>query len=266
RLTRLIDQAKGLEGRDAQSKLTKLRAVLTEHGLFANPKMRLLVFTEHKDTLDYLAGDGRDGRPLGKLREWGLTLTQIHGGMKIGDRDTRGSRICAEREFKESAQVLVATEAAGEGINLQFCWLMINYDIPWNPVRLEQRMGRIHRYGQEKDCLIFNFVSTNTREGRVLHKLFERIQAIEDDLDPRRTGKVFNVLGDVFPANQLEKMIRDMYARNQMDEELIKQRIVEQVDTKRLESITSRRCLASADLPMIAERFNSRLARPSKVE
>ena len=96
---------------------------------------------------------------------------------------------------------------------------MINYDIPWNPVRLEQRMGRIHRYGQEKDCLIFNFVSTNTREGRVLQKLFERIQAIEDDLDPKRTGKVFNVFGDVFPANQLEKMIRDMYAHNQMDEE-----------------------------------------------
>ena len=60
-----------LEGRDAQSKLAKLRSVLTEHGLFADPKMRLLVFTEHKDTLDYLAGDNRDGRPLGKLREWG---------------------------------------------------------------------------------------------------------------------------------------------------------------------------------------------------
>ena len=155
--------------------------------------------------------------------------------MKIGDRDTPGTRIFAEREFRESAQVLVATEAAGEGINLQFCWFMINYDIPWNPVRLEQRMGRIHRYGQEKDCLIFNFVSTNTREGRVLHKLFERIQAIEDDLDPTRTGKVFNVLGDVFPANLLEKMIRDMYAHNQMNEELIKQRIVEQVDIKRFE-------------------------------
>src|SRR5438874_3537206 len=239
RLTRLIAQAKGLEGRDAQSKLHKLRSVLTEHGLFSDPKMRLLVFTEHKDTLDYLAGDGRDGRPLGKLREWGLTRTQIHGSMKIGDRDTPGSRIYAEREFKESAQVLVATEAAGEGINLQFCWLMINYDIPWNPVRLEQRVGRIHRYGQEHDCLIFNFVSTNTREGRVLHKLFERIEAIEEDLDPKRTGKVFNVLGDVFPANELERMIRDMYAHNQMDEELIKQRIIEEVDTKRLESITN---------------------------
>jgi hypothetical protein len=107
------------------------------------------------------------------------------------------------------------------------------------PVRLEQRMGRIHRYGQEKDCLIFNFVSTNTREGRVLQKLFERIEAIENDLDPKRTGKVFNVLGDVFPANQLEKMLRDMYAHNQMTEELIKQRIVEQVDTKRLQRITN---------------------------
>ena len=116
---------------------------------------------------------------------------------------------------------------------------MVNYDIPWNPVRLEQRMGRIHRYGQEKDCLIFNFVTTNTREGRVLQKLFERIGNIENDLDPNRTGKVFNVLGDVFPGNQLEKMLRDMYAHNNMTEELIKQRIVEEVDTERFKGITN---------------------------
>jgi hypothetical protein len=99
-------------------------------------------------------------------------------------------------------------------------------------------MGRIHRYGQEKDCLIFNFVTTNTREGRVLQKLFERIQQIEDDLDPKRTGKVFNVLGEVVPSNQLEKMLRDMYAHNQMTEELIKQRIIEEVDPDRFRSIT----------------------------
>jgi superfamily II DNA or RNA helicase len=237
-LTKLIDHAATLEKAEVESKLVKLRTLLTEHGIFKDPKMKLLLFTEHKDTLDYLAGDGRDGRPTGKLVEWGLNITQIHGGMKVGDRDTPGTRIYAEREFRESAQVLVATEAAGEGINLQFCWFMINYDIPWNPVRLEQRMGRIHRYGQEKDCLIFNFVSTNTREGRVLQKLFERIKAIEEDLDPQRTGKVFNVLGDVFPANQLERMIRDMYAHNQMDEDIIKARIVEQVDRGRFERIT----------------------------
>jgi superfamily II DNA/RNA helicase len=232
------DHARALEAREVESKLVKLRDVITEHGVFADAKMKLLIFTEHKDTLDYLVGDGKDGRPFGKLRDWGLTVTQIHGGMKIGDRDTPGSRIYAERQFKEDCQVLVATEAAGEGINLQFCWLMINYDIPWNPVRLEQRMGRIHRYGQEKDCLVFNFVSTNTREGRVLTKLFERLKSIEDDLDPKRTGKIFNVLGDIFPANQLERMLREMYAHN-LTEEVIKHRIVEQVDTDRFRRITS---------------------------
>ena len=237
-LDRLVDQAKALEAKEVETKLNKLNALLTERGVFADPKMKLLVFTEHKDTLDYLAGDGKEGRPFGKLREWDLELTMIHGGMKIGDRDTPGSRIFAEREFKESAQVMVATEAAGEGINLQFCWLMVNFDIPWNPVRLEQRMGRIHRYGQEKDCLIFNFAATNTAEGRVLEKLFDRIERIEQDLDPGRTGKVFNVLGDVFPSNQLERMLRDYYARNQT-EQVILDRIVHDIDTARFAEITN---------------------------
>ena len=227
-LSKLIDQARLLEAREIESKLIKLKETLTEHKVFDDPKMKLLLFTEHKDTLDYL---------VGKLRDWRLTVTQIHGSMKIGDRDTPGTRIYAEREFREDCQVMVATEAAGEGINLQFCWFMINYDIPWNPVRLEQRMGRIHRYGQEKDCLIFNFVTTNTREGRVIQKLFERIRKIEDDLDPQRTGKIFNVLGEIFPPNQIERMLRDMYARN-LTEEVIKNRIIEQVDTDRFRRIT----------------------------
>jgi superfamily II DNA or RNA helicase len=228
-LERLIHQAKSVEASETESKLTKLREILADQGVFGDSTMKLLIFTEHKDTLDYLAG---------RLRGWGLKVTQIHGGMKIGDRDAPGTRISAEREFREDCQVLVATEAAGEGINLQFCWLMVNYDIPWNPVRLEQRMGRIHRYGQERDCLIFNFVSTNTREGRVLDTLFDRVQAIEADLDPQHTGKVFNVLGDIFPANELERMLRAMYARN-LTEDVIKSRIVEQVDIERFRRITS---------------------------
>jgi len=175
-LTALIDEARSLEGREIESKLTKLREVLTEWGIFGDPKMKLLIFTEHTETLDYLVGNGREGRPRGKLLEWGLKVTQIHGGMKVGDRDTPGTRLHAEREFREEAQVLVATEAAGEGINLQFCWMMINFDIPWNPVRLEQRMGRIHRYGQLHDCVIFNFVAVNTREGRVLELLLNRLR------------------------------------------------------------------------------------------
>jgi len=236
-LGRLIEQARALEQRAIESKLRKLKGLLAEEGVFKDPKMKLLIFTEHKDTLDFLAGDGQDGRPMGKLREWGLSITQIHGGMKIGDRDTHGTRINAEREFRENCQVMVATEAAGEGINLQFCWLMINYDIPWNPMRLEQRMGRIHRYGQKRDCLIFNFVSTNTREGRVLQMLFERIERIERDLDPNNTGKVFNVLGDVLPPNQLEQMLREMYARSCKEED-IKSVILNEVDLKHIKEIT----------------------------
>lgn len=227
-LGKLIDKAKLLEHREIESKLTRLKNALTDRGIFDDPKMKLLIFTEHKDTLDYL---------VGKLREWKLSVTQIHGGMKIGDRDTPETRIYAEREFREDCQILVATEAAGEGINLQFCWFMINYDIPWNPMRLEQRMGRIHRYGQEKDCLIYNFVATNTREGRVFQKLFERIGKIEEDLDPKRTGKVFNVLGDVFPANMLERMLRDMYSRN-LTLDVIQDRIIKEVDTARFQRIT----------------------------
>jgi len=227
-LNRLIRLALELEQREVESKLTKLRRSLQEQGVFSDPTMKLLLFTEHKDTLDFL---------VAKLRDWRLSVTQIHGGMKIGDANSPGTRLYAENEFKTSSQIMVATEAAGEGINLQFCWFMINYDIPWNPTRLEQRMGRIHRYGQLKDCLVFNFVSTNTREGRVMQKLFERVAAIERDLDPQRTGKVFNVLGEVMPANELERMLRDMYARNLTDA-AIRDRIVTQVDPRRFRQIT----------------------------
>ena len=235
RLGKLIEKARTLEGREIESKLVKLRKVLSDNRVFDDPNMKLLIFTEHKDTLDYLAGDGKDGRPMGKLRQWNLKTTQIHGGMKIGDRDTPGSRIYAEREFRDDAQVLVATEAAGEGINLQFCWFMVNYDIPWNPVRLEQRMGRIHRYGQEHDCLIFNFVAVNTREGRVLAKLLERLLAIRSELG---TDQVFDVVGEVFPANLLDKLFREMYARR-MDLPNIEARIVRDVDPERFRKITS---------------------------
>jgi len=234
-LSALIDRAKRLEVREGESKLIKLKAILTEQGVFSDPRTKLLVFTEHKDSLDFLVGDGQDGRPLGKLREWGLSVTQIHGGMKIGDRDAAGSRIWAEREFREKAQVMVATEAAGEGINLQFCWLMVNFDIPWNPVRLEQRVGRIHRYGQERDCLIFNFVAANTREGRVLQKLLSRLAEIRRELG---TDQVFDVVGEVLPSNLLERLFRELYARR-LDVPGIEDRIVREVNPARFRAITS---------------------------
>ena len=170
--------------------------------------------------------------------------------MKIGDRDTPGTRIYAEKEFREGAQVLVATEAAGEGINLQFCWLMINYDIPWNPVRLEQRMGRIHRYGQEHDCLVFNFVAQNTREGRVLEMLLTRLAEIRKDLE---SDKVFDVVGEVFPSNLLEKMFRDLYARKIVEGD-IKDRVLSELDPQRFKQITQSTLegLAKRDLNLSA--------------
>jgi SNF2 family DNA or RNA helicase len=149
-LLRLAKMAEDVEASGAEAKLKKLRTVLQEQGFFDRPEQRLLIFTEFKDTLDYL---------VGCLQGWGFRVGFIHGGMKPGSREEPGSRLWAEQQFKDgSFQILVATEAAGEGINLQVCHILFNYDIPWNPNRLEQRMGRIHRYGQTKDCLIFNFV------------------------------------------------------------------------------------------------------------
>jgi superfamily II DNA or RNA helicase len=224
-LRHLIDQARALEIEDRSSKLQKLRQVLTDEQVFADPRTKLLVFTEHKDTLDYLAG---------KLRSWGLRVVEIHGGMPIGDRDTPGTRLYAERAFREEAQVLVATEAAGEGINLQFCWLMVNYDIPWNPMRLEQRIGRIHRYGQEKDCLVFNFVARNTREGQVLGTLLDRLEEIRSALG---SDQVFDVVGEVVPPNFVERLLRDHYA-GRMNTEAMLQRVAAEVDRQKFERIT----------------------------
>ena len=106
----------------------------------------------------------------------------------------------------------MATDAAGEGINLQFCWLMVNYDIPWNPARLEQRMGRIHRYGQKRDLVVIvNLVSAGTREGRVLKTLLDKLEAIRRQLS---SDKVFDVVGRLFEGLS----VRDYLAQAVMDE------------------------------------------------
>jgi SNF2 family DNA or RNA helicase len=200
-LKELATQAQAVEDAGVEAKLSRLKEVLQEQGFFDHPDQRLLIFTEFKDTLDYL---------VTRLKNWGFRVSVIHGGMKPGSRDDQGTRLYSEQQFKDGAiQILVATEAAGEGINLQCCHILFNYDIPWNPNRLEQRMGRIHRYGQTKDCLIFNFVATNTIEGRVLQKLLTKLQEIRDALDD---DAVFNVVGEVLPAANLERVLRDYYA------------------------------------------------------
>ncbi len=217
--------ALAIEESGAEAKLSKLKTVMHEQGFFDHPDKRLLIFTEFKDTLDYL---------VEKLTAWGFRVGFIHGGMKPGSRDEPGSRLYAEQQFREGAiQVLVATEAAGEGINLQVCNILFNYDIPWNPNRLEQRMGRIHRYGQRKNCLIFNFVATNTIEGRVLQRLHEKLQEIRNALDD---DAVFNVVGEILPAAHVERVLRDYYA-GRMGEEDLEDRLLRNVDEGRFRAI-----------------------------
>lgn len=154
---------------------------------------KLIIFTEHRDTLNYLAAKirtlfGRDE-----------AVVTIHGGMLRDDRRK------IELLFKQDkdVRILVATDAAGEGINLQRAHLMINYDLPWNPNRLEQRFGRIHRIGQTEVCYLWNLVSKETREGAVFQRLFEKLEEEREAL----SGKVFDILGKVTFDN---KPLRDL--------------------------------------------------------
>ncbi|MDI6811721.1 MAG: helicase-related protein, partial [archaeon] len=166
---------------------------------------KILIFTESKDTLEYL---------VKRIKSWGYSVNFIHGGMRLEER------INAEKVFQHETQVMVATEAAGEGINLQFCHLMINYDIPWNPNRLEQRMGRIHRYGQQKDVYVFNLVADSTREGMVLAKLFDKLEEIRNAVG---SDKVFDVIGDTFYSKNLYQLILDAVANARSMDEIIKE-------------------------------------------
>ena len=169
------------EAINRQGSQQKIKALRDACDLWVGEQgQQLIIFTEFKDTLDYL---------LARLAEWGYTTTQIHGGMAQKERRK------AEKAFWEgTARVLVATEAAGEGINLQCCHVMVNFDLPWNPCRLEQRMGRIHRYGQPAPAVfIFNLVATNSMEDEVKQALLNKMDQMRRDLG----DKVFDVVGSV---------------------------------------------------------------------
>ena len=242
----LAEHAKAVERSGSQAKLSKLKNIMQDEGFFENPDQRLLLFTEFRDTLDYL---------MEQLKAWGFSVGCIHGGMKPGSRYEPGTRLYTEQQFREGTiQILVATEAAGEGINLQCCHILFNYDIPWNPNRLEQRMGRIHRYGQRQDCLIFNFVAANTIEGRVLQRLHQKLQEIRDALDD---DAVFNVVGEILPASQVERVLRDYYAGKLGDGDL-EDRLLKDVDEGHFRAIceTALEGLASKklNLDMLIER------------
>ena len=201
----LRDLAKRVYDAGTESKFERLREVLVD------PKFgeeKLIIFTEHRDTLEFL---------VRRLEGMGYTgqVAQIHGGMYYTDREAEVERFRKPVD-EGGARFLVCTDAAGEGINLQFCWIMINYDIPWNPARLEQRMGRIHRYGQKHDpVVILNLVATNTREGRVLQTLLRKLEEIRKQLG---SDKVFDVIGRLFEGVSIKQYMEMAAAEDRTDE------------------------------------------------
>ncbi|HUX76947.1 MAG TPA: helicase-related protein [Anaerolineae bacterium] len=204
----LIQQARAIIQGGEEVKLRHFREALDDLNR-QHPGAKILVFTEARDTLEYLEK---------RIREWGYSICTIHGGMRLEER------VQAEGIFKNEAQVMVATEAAGEGINLQFCNLMINYDIPWNPNRLEQRMGRVHRYGQTKEVFVFNLVAGDTREGQVLVRLFAKLQEIRNALG---NDKVFDVLGEVLYGKNLAQLLLEAAASARSMDEILAELDVE---------------------------------------
>lgn len=203
-----------------EKKFQELQALLKNNGVLEQGE-KLVIFTEHKDTLLYLEERLK--------KSSGYKVATIHGGKSVDERRQ------AQWEFaKPGTQILIGTDAAGEGINLQFCRLLINWDIPWNPNRLEQRMGRIHRYGQKQDVLVFNMVANNTREGKVLERLLTKLDVIREGLGDDR---VYDVIQDVLENVKLDAIINSVFNGNEtaldeflsLDEEQLKLRFKEKI-------------------------------------
>lgn len=167
-------------------------------------RRKLIVFTEHRDTLNYLLT-----RTRGLLGSEDAVAC-IHGGVNRDDRRK------VQEEFRNNPDLLVllATDAAGEGVNLQNANLMVNYDLPWNPNRMEQRFGRIHRIGQREVCHLWNLVAAQTREGQVFQRLLEKLDVERAALG----GRVFNVLGEAFEDVSLKDLLVDAIRYGELPE------------------------------------------------
>lgn len=229
----------------------------------ASPHQKLVLFTEHRDTLSYLE------RQIGSLFGKPEAIAVIHGG--VG----REMRRAAQEAFLHDPEVrvLLATDAAGEGINLQRAHLMVNYDLPWNPNRLEQRFGRIHRIGQTEVCHLWNLVAEETREGDVYLKLLEKLDQARQSLG----GQVFDVLGKLqFEGQPLRKLLIEAirYGDREDVRARLSQAIEHAVDQPHLQGLLEERALAhdAMDASRVAriredmERAEARRLQPFYIE
>ncbi|GIG68295.1 helicase-related protein [Phytomonospora endophytica] len=197
-LTGLTALAKTVRDSGTDRKWTELSTILQGNALTVDDDgspRKLIIFTEHRDTLEYLRD--RISSLLGRPD----AVRAIHGGVRRGER----RQITEEFTQNPECQILLATDAAGEGLNLQAAHLMVNYDLPWNPNRIEQRFGRIHRIGQEQVCRLWNLVASNTREGEVFTRLLLKIE----EMGKAYGGKVFDVLGEAFAETPLRDLLME---------------------------------------------------------
>ena len=199
-------------------------------------RRKLIIFTEHRDTLNYLAT--RISTLIGRPE----AIVMIHGGIRREERRKIQEAFTQDREV----QFLIATDAAGEGINLQRAHLMVNYDLPWNPNRIEQRFGRIHRIGQTEVCHLWNLVANETREGDVFYRLLEKLEQQRISLG----GKVFDVVGRSFTETPLRGLLMDAirYGDRPEVKARLEQTIDEALDTEHLTQLLEERALAHETL------------------
>ena len=244
----LIALAEAVHNSGRESKFERMAALLRA------PQYRdqkVIIYTEHRDTLDFL---------MRRLEGMGYAgqVAYIHGGLGFEERDAQVERFRAPHAGGgKGARFFIGTDAAAEGINLQFCGILFNYDVPWNPARLEQRMGRIHRYGQKRDRVaIVNLVAGKTREGKVIKTLLDKLEEIRKQLG---SDKVFDVVGRIFEGMSITEYIqRAVESDNEADKEaldLAGELTVEQVRAiaAREESIYGKGGEVVADLPKLRD-------------
>lgn len=215
-LKRLESMALGVLRSGVDTKWTQLNRILDDDLMIdsAGNRRKLIIFTEPKDTLNYLVGKvrARLGNPE--------AVDAIHGGVSREERRKIIERFMQDKDLL----VLVANDAAGEGVNLQRGHLMVNYDLPWNPNKIEQRFGRIHRIGQTEVCHLWNLVAADTREGEVYARLLEKLEAAREALG----GRVYDVLGELFEGTALKDLL--FQAIQYGEREDVRARLFQQVD------------------------------------
>lgn len=255
-LEKLEELAKRVRFSGMDKKWSELRTILTDNALTKDESgnlRKIIVFTEHKDTLNYLV------EQIETLLGRSEAVVAIHGGIGREDRRKVQNLFTQDKDVR----VLVATDAAGEGLNLQRAHLMVNYDLPWNPNRIEQRFGRIHRIGQKEVCHLWNLVAASTREGEVFQRLLLKIEE-------QRTaykGKVFDVLGEAFADEPLRKLLID--AIRYGDKPEVRERLNEVIDSsvgEGLDALIAERALhanilAQSDIEEIRRRIEDLQAR-----